>query len=92
MSVKVTNQTQSTSYGSGITLQAGTTDAEFSFLSGGALVAGTVQITDEGGTSAEIPVGADQLYQRAFARGTADRFTIKAKAAAGTPTLQIVET
>lgn len=91
MSSKVTTQSQTTGYGSALTLQAGTTVAEFSFLSGGALVAGTVQISD-GTTSAEIPVGADQLYERRFARGTANRFTIKAKGAAGSETLQIVET
>lgn len=92
MANKVTTQSQTTSYGDAITLQAGTTVAEFSFLSGGALVAGTVRLTDPGGTSAEIPVGADQLYQRAFGRGTADGWAIKAKGAAGSETLQIVET
>ena len=90
MSSKITNQSQATSYGSAITLQPGTTVAEFSFLNSGALVAGTVKLSDESGIEAEIPVGANQLYERRFARGSANRFTVKAKAASG-DTLQVVE-
>jgi len=92
MSSKITTQSQTTSYGDALTLQAGTTVAEFSFLDSGALVAGTVKLTDGAGNEAEIPIGADQLYLRNFARGTADRLEVKGKAGSGTPTLQIVET
>ena len=89
---RIQTQTQSTSYGSALSLEASSTQIECSFLTGGALVAGTVQVIDPSSNAVEVPIGADQTYVFNLPKGTADGWTVKLKAAADAPTGQLLET
>jgi hypothetical protein len=86
-------QTQATSdtFGAGLSLEAGTTQVEVSFLDGGALVAGTVKVIDPASNGMEIPIGANQSYTFALPKGIGADWQVKLKAAAGTPTGQLLE-
>ena len=92
-------QTQSTSdtYGSALTLEAGTTQIEISFLDSGSLVAGTIKIADTQDNAIEVPIGANQSYTFNLPKGSAvdpaggTGWTVKLKASSGTPTGQVLE-
>ena len=89
---RIQTQAQSTAYGTALTLEASSTQIECSFLDGGALVAGTVKVLDPQDNAVEIPIGADQTYVFNLPRGTSDGWTVQLKAAAATPTGQLLET
>ena len=94
---RIQTQSTSTAYGSGLTLEAGTTQVEISFLDSGALVAGTIKIEDPQSNAVEIPIGASQSYTFNLPKGSAvdpaggTGWTVKLKASAGTPTGQVLE-
>ena len=89
---RIQTQATTTSYGSALSLQAASTQIECSFLSGGALVAGTVQVIDPEDNTVDIPIGADQTYVFNLPRGTSNGWSVKFKASSGTPTGQVLET
>lgn len=91
---RIQTQAQTTDYGSALSLQAGTTTVEISFLDSGALVAGTIKIKDPGDNVLEIPIGASQSYSFVLPKGSAaagSGWRLELKAAAGTPTGQVLE-
>jgi hypothetical protein len=91
---RIQTQAQTTDYGSALSLQAGTTNVEVSFLASGALVAGTIKIKDPGDNAIEIPIGANQSYSFSLPKGSAaagSGWLLELKAASGTPTGQVLE-
>ena len=91
---RIQTQAQTTSYGSALSLQDGTTSVEVSFLDSGALVAGTIKIKDPSANTVEIPIGASQSYSFTLPKGAAgagDGWKLELKAASGTPTGQVLE-
>lgn len=91
---RIQTQAQTTSYGTALSLESGTTQVEVSFLDSGALVAGTIKIKDPADSVIEIPIGASQSYTFALPRGSAalgNGWRLELKAAAGTPTGQVLE-
>jgi hypothetical protein len=88
---RIQTQATSDSFGSGLSLESGTTQVEVSFLDSGALVAGTVKILDPASNALEIPIGANQSYSFSLPKGIGKDWQVKLKAAAGTPTGQLLE-
>ena len=91
---RIQTQAQTTSYGSALSLQDGTTGVEVSFLDSGSLVAGTIKVKDPSDNAIEIPIGANQSYSFALPKGAAgagNGWRLELKAASGTPTGQVLE-
>jgi len=91
--VNARTQALTTSYiGTDLTSTAGTRVIELGCLDAGALVACTLRVTDEESDQVEFPIAASNVWTMDFGqRRGAGFLSFDVKAAAGTPTLQILE-
>lgn len=91
--VNARTQALTTAYlGSNLTSSAGTQSIELGCLDAGALVACTLRVTDAAGDNVEYVIPADNVWSMNMGRPRpAGYLAFNVKAAAGTPTLQILE-